>query len=210
MRTQEMRRTIAEKVREEQRTHKGANGIRTWARQNGLNMSEAEIAQSVLFAQQYIEHVPAIIEATEAAASQAGLLSEATAFLNAVEHYWFEPNDVFPDQLGLFGLMDDAYVCLSVIHAMSSNLQARTGRPLISLDLGPANANARNAIGEPFAAQLDAIIMQTMGGPLIQQVMAALNQVATRMPTFNTPDPVWGNASVDEIVNARLGAIGIV
>ncbi len=209
MRTQEMRRTIAKKVSEEQRTHKGANGIRTWSRQNRLNLSEADIAQTIQFAQQYIEHVPAIIEATEAAAMQAGLITEVRGFLQAAEHYWFEPNDVFPDQMGLLGLIDDAYVCLSVIHAMSSNLQARAGRPLISLDLGPANAKARFAIGEPFASQLDMIVMQIMGGPMVQSVINALNQVADRMPTFNTPDPIWGNASVDEIVNVQLGAMGI-
>jgi len=204
-----MRRTIADKVSEEQRTHKAANGIRVWARQNGLNMSEADIAHCVQFAKEYIEHVPAIIETTEQAARQLGLIAEVTGFLQAAEHYWFEPNDVFPDQIGLFGLLDDAYVCLSVIHAMSSNLQARTGRPLISLDLGPANAAARNAIGEPFASQLDTIVMQTMGGPLVQSVINMLNQVATRIPTFNTPDPYWGNASNEEIVNLQLGALGI-
>jgi len=210
MRTQEMRRAIAEKVREEEATHKGANGIRTWARQNGIPMSEMDIANAVLFARQYIEHVPAIIEATEAAAKEAGLLSEAQGFLQAAEHYWFEPNDVFPDQNGLFGLIDDAYVCLSVIQQMSSNLQRTAGRPLISLDLTAANAQARHAIGEPFASQLDMIVMQIMGGPLMQTVMNALNLVASRMPTFNTPDPIWGNASPSEIANVRLGAMGVV
>ncbi|MBI4499940.1 MAG: hypothetical protein HY700_02145 [Gemmatimonadetes bacterium] len=108
MRTQEMRLAIAEKVQDEQRTRKAADGIRTWARANRLNVSEADIAQSVLFAQQYIEHVPAIIEATEAAARRAGLLTEVTGFLQAGEQYWFEPHDVFPDHLGLFGLLDDS------------------------------------------------------------------------------------------------------
>ncbi|MBI4499939.1 MAG: hypothetical protein HY700_02140 [Gemmatimonadetes bacterium] len=93
---------------------------------------------------------------------------------------------------------------------MSANLHARAGRPLISLDLSQANAIARHLIGEPFAAQLDMIVGQIMGGPIVHAVFDALYRIGASMPTFNTPDPIWGNASVDEIVNARLGAMGIV
>lgn len=210
MRTQEMRRAIADNVKEEQRTHKAVNGIRTWARQLGMNVSEADIEQSVRFVQEYIEHVPAVLEATEAAARERGLLADADTFLRAAEQYWFEEHDVFPDHQGLLGLADDAYVCLSVIQAMSANLQARTGRPLISLDLSQANAVARHLIGEPFATQLDAIVQQIMGGPMVQAVLDAMYRMGASMPTYNVPDPIWGNASIDEIVNARLGAMGVV
>ena len=100
MRTQEMRRTIAEKVREERRTHKAAKGIRIWSRQNQLDMSEADITRCVRFAKEYIEHVPAIPEAAEAAARQVGLIKEVTGFWEVAERYWFEPNDVFPTRSG--------------------------------------------------------------------------------------------------------------
>jgi hypothetical protein len=92
---------------------------------------------------------------------------------------------------------------------MSANWQQRSGRPLISLDLAPANRHARLLIGEPFASQLDMRVQQVMGGPSVQSMLEMPMRVGVAMPTFNVPDPIWGNASIDEIVNTRLGAMGI-
>jgi uncharacterized membrane protein YkvA (DUF1232 family) len=210
MRTAEMRRTITKLVQEEERSHKTATELRQLARDHRLNVSDSDVEQMIQFLIQYVEHVPAVIEATEAAAQARGLHSEAAQFLGAAEQYWFDPHDVFPDHLGLMGYVDDAYVCLSVIQQMSSNLQQRTGQPLISLDLAPANKGARFLIGEPWVSQLDIRVQQIMGGPSVQAAFDTLLRMGARIPTFNVPDPIWGNASVDEIVNARLGAMGIV
>lgn len=210
MRTAEMRHAINKLVQEEKRSKKTATDLRKFAREIGLNVSDSDVQHSVQFLTEYIEHVPEVIEATEAAAQERGMRAEARQFLQAAEEYWFDPHDVFPDHLGLMGYVDDAYVCLSVIQQMSSNLQQRTGRPLISLDLSPANKGARYLIGEPWASQLDVRIQQILGGPSIQTVFETLQRMGATMPTFNVPDPIWGNASIDDIVTARLGAMGIV
>lgn len=209
MDTNQMRRVIAEKVAEEQRTNKAANGIRDWARRQGLGVSQSDIAGAVQFTKEYIEHVPQIIEMTESASRDRGLLAEAQQFLKPAEQYWSDTHDVLPDHHGLFGLLDDAYVFLSVIDAMSTNLQAHTGWPLLSLNLSVANANARNLIGEPFATQLDMRVQQIMGGNLVQTFYEAMAKYAVPAQTLQIRDPIWGNASVDDIVRVRLGALGI-
>jgi hypothetical protein len=35
-------------------------------------------------------------------------------------------------------------------------------------------------------------------------------RMGAAMPTFNVADPIWGNASIDDVVQARLGAMGVV
>jgi uncharacterized membrane protein YkvA (DUF1232 family) len=210
MNTKQMRRVIADNVTEEQRTNKGAKGIRAFALQQGLKLSQGDIANAVQFVREYIEHVPQVIEMTESAARNRGLLAEARQFLQPAEHYWSEPHDVLPDHHGLFGLLDDAYVFLSVVQTMSMNYQAQTGQPLLSLDLSLANLNARHLIGEPFATQLDMQVQQIMNGPMVQNLYQLMAQWGARMQNLDVPDPLWGNASINDIVNARLGALGVV
>jgi hypothetical protein len=42
---------------------------------------------------------------------------------------------------------------------------------------------------------------------IIQQVFATLPMLGSSLAT---PDPIWGNASIDDIVTTRLGAMGVV
>ena len=206
MQTQAMRRTIAAAATQEQQTHQLASGLEGLARRQG-RLGQVNIPGTVDFVRQYIEHVPVLLEATETAARQAGVLQQITPLLDAAEHYWFTSQDVIPDHLGLAGLSDDAYVTLSLIQAISALYAQQTGRPLLSLDLTEANRIARWLIGEPVATQLDLIVAQALQGPLIQQVLAMLPALGSTLPT---PDPIWGNASIDEIVNTRLAAMGVV
>jgi uncharacterized membrane protein YkvA (DUF1232 family) len=200
-----MRRTIAAAIAQEQQSHQLARLLEDFARRQG-NRGDFNVAWTVNFVQQYIEHVPALLEATEAAARQAGLLQQVTPLLEVAEHYWFTSEDLIPDRLGLVGLSDDAYVTLSLVQAISALYAQQVGRPLLTLDLTQANRIVRWLIGEPGASQLDVIVAQALQGPLVQQVMAMLPSLGY---TLQTPDPIWGNASIDEIVSTRLGAMGV-
>lgn len=45
-------------------------------------------------------------------------------------------------------------------------------------------------------------------GPTLQQSIQELMSFAAR-PPINVPDPIYGNASIDDIAKVRLGAMGI-
>ncbi len=76
------------------------------------------------------------------------------------------------------------------------------------MDLTQANNFVRNLIGEPQASALDAVIVSAFNRPVVNQFIDFSPLMA---PYFvNEPDPIWGNASMDEIVNARLGSMGYV
>jgi hypothetical protein len=208
VRVREIRSQIEAAVNDEKATGRMAAGIKEFVKRMGLPATAQDIAQTVAFSQQYVEFVPAVIEMVEKSARDMGLANEAAAILNPVEHYWFEPNDVLPDNQGLVGLVDDAYVALSVMQGMSNNCRTSFGRPLISMDLTQPNAQMRFVIGEPAASQLDGVVVAALNGPIVQSMLQAINQWGARFP-INTPHPIWGNASVDDIVKTQLGAMGI-
>ena len=55
------------------------------------------------------------------AASNVGLEKEMESILEMVESYWLEGDDVIPDELGVIGLLDDAYCSLTSLQAVSDH-----------------------------------------------------------------------------------------
>ncbi len=207
MRTNEIRKMIEEAVTDEAKTGRLAETIHSMARQNGANPSEQEVQGVVKFVREYVEHVPYYMEQGANAAAQLGLGAEMGQMLGELETYWFEANDVIPDHLGLMGLTDDAYASLVVLQSLSDYSQATLGRPLLQQNFTQANQVIRGLIGEPGASILEQRVGVTVANAMMQRV---LGQVVGAGFAFGAgPDPIWGNASIDDIVNTRLGALGI-
>lgn len=208
MRTNEIRKMIEEAVTDEVKTGRLAEAIRNMARQNGANPSEQEVQGAVSFVREYVEHVPYYMEQGANAAAQLGLGAEMGQMLGELETYWFEANDVIPDHLGLMGLTDDAYASLVVLQSLSDYCQATLGRPLLQQNFTQVNQVIRGLIGEPGASILEQRVGVTVANAMMQRV---IGQVVGAGFAFGAgPDPMWGNASMDDIVNARLGAMGVV
>jgi uncharacterized membrane protein YkvA (DUF1232 family) len=104
---------------------------------------------------QYVERAPQLLEACYGAAMQAGVANEVAPILQAAANYFIEPQDYIPDRMGLFGLLDDAYLTHRFVVRTSELYQHYTGQPLLMLDLSAMNAVSRSVIGEPLASQLD-------------------------------------------------------
>jgi len=207
MQLEEIRKIISKAVADEKRNRRLAGIISEIAKTQGKRPNPADIDGAVAFIRDYIEHVPALLESTATVAEQRGIAGELTPILNVAEQYFLNPQEVIPDHLGLVGLMDDAYFVLRLVQAISDSYRQATGSPLLPLNLIPANLAIRVLIGEPFASQLDLGVAATLALPTIQQ---GLEQLIPFGGTLPVKDPIWGNASMDEIVSARLGAMGVV
>ncbi len=209
MKTQEIRKMIENAIKEEKQTGRLAEAVRALANQNGMKPSAEQVSSIVEFVRSYIELVPLYIEQGVAAAGRVGLGAEMGRMVGELEVYWLEPNDVIPDNLGLLGLMDDAYASLFLLQGVSDYCKASAGRPLLGHDLTAANLAIRQLLGVQVAALLETRVGITIGQAMMQRV---LTQFAASAPfSFGGgPHPIWGNASIDEIVDARLGAMGIV
>jgi len=209
MNTNKIRRMIKEAIATEKSSGILSDAVDTFVRMNGRSLTAKQRKQVVKMVEDYVVHVPAVIEAITTAAKKYGIYNQIQPMLKAAEDYFFAPIDIIPDHLGLLGLLDDAYLAHSLVQSLSDSYKNQTGKTLIPVDISGVNASMRNLIGEPHASMLDAAVANVLGGPSIQQSLLSLLNAGGG---FNMagPDPIWGNASMDEIVNTRLGAMGLV
>jgi uncharacterized membrane protein YkvA (DUF1232 family) len=208
MRMKGIRRRIREAIEEEQQSHRVAEALCGLALLVGRQPSPQEITRAVTFIREYVEHVPLLMEAGVEAAEEAGIGDEMQEVVGAVRQYWSEPNDLLPDRLGLLGVIDDAYYSLCLIQGVADRFQQQTGSALLPQNFTPANLAMRALIGEPGASMLDMHVASTLGQPsMLETILSMANAGA---PTMAYQDPMWGNASMDEIVDAQLGSMGVV
>lgn len=208
MKTGQIRKLIAEAVAIEERTHNLENALDTMTRQRGQWLTDEQRLGAFQFVREYVEHAPALLDHIAESARKAGVYQHIYHILDEAEQYFLQPFDLIPDHLGLLGLIDDAYVVHKIIQELSSRFQSQTGHALIPSDVTQANLVMRNLIGEPHASTLDNAINLTLGQPLLQQTVQALLNSGTFINAAG-PDPIWGNASIDDIVNTQLGVMGI-
>jgi len=209
MQTQQIRRMIREAVAIEKDNGILTNALQVFAMSRGIQPSSEQLENTRKFIEEYVEHAPALLDAIDSAARQAGIIDQVKSILEAAEGYFFAPVDIIPDHLGLVGLMDDAYLIHCLIQALSNSYRDRSGNTLLQLDMTQANQFIRSLIGEPQASMLDAGVANVLNAPAIQQSLQSLLSSDSGFNMADT-DPMWGNASMDEIVTARLGAMGVV
>jgi uncharacterized membrane protein YkvA (DUF1232 family) len=117
------------------------------------------------FIQAYVEGTPDLLDAAFDAATAAGAGPAMQPIFDAALKYWQDPVDLVPDDLGMLGLLDDAYLSLRLLESVSAVQRAKTGRPLLSIDLEEINHRARQLLGEPTAARLDELVEETLRTP---------------------------------------------
>ena len=83
------------------------------ASKEGVDAGNRELAQGSGFVYDYIEQVPYMLTVAWTSARNVGIETEVQRILRMVESYWIEDDDVIPDNLGIFGILDDAYCSLS-------------------------------------------------------------------------------------------------
>lgn len=209
MNTQIIYNMIKDAIRIEKDTGNLATVLRQIANLNGAHPTPEEVAGGIKFIQQYIEHVPVLMDEIASAAQNGGVIDQVMPILDVAEQYFITPNDLIPDHLGLLGLMDDAYLAHSLIQGLSDRYRNQAGGMLLPADMTSVNYNIRNIIGEPLASILDASASGALNTPTFQQTLAGLINFGPGLDLAG-PDPIWGNASIEEIANVRLGAMGVI
>ena len=207
MRTQAIRNMIQNAIVDEQTTGRLANTVISVARGNGINLTKQQVNAVLDFVREYILHVPFYLEEGYQNAQQVGLSEEIYQMMAVIEEYWFREEDVIPDHYGLAGILDDAYASLQLIQSFSDFSKQTRGYAILNQDLKPANQWIRAFIGEPAVSILDQSVGLTLATVVSSKI---LNQLYKSNFNFGVKDPIWGNATTEEIANARMGALGIV
>jgi hypothetical protein len=195
-------------IEDEKQNHRLRNTMIQVARMHGRKPTEKELDEAVEFVIEYINHAPFLLIAMHGAAQKHGLQASLRPLLQACQEYWEAGVDLVPDHLGLLGYMDDAYYMLSIIQGIAERHRQPDGSPILDLKLGSVNQTMRGLIGEPPATILDAAVAAALAGPGADAMLQGWKELSGR--NLVDRDPIWGNASIDEIVDARMGALGIV
>ena len=177
---------------------------------NDRSVTELEVQKVINFVNEYIEHAPALMTLIEEAAANYGAQHDVQPILDATEDYFLDPDDTIPDHLGLVGLVDDAYLTHSLMQAISDRYKSQSGKSLLPLEPHEDNAFVRRLIGEPFASMLDEHVAATLGGPTLQQNITQILIVLGQLDLSSGPDPIWGYAHTSGMVDARVGALGVL
>ncbi|MEE8495267.1 MAG: hypothetical protein V3S21_02220 [Xanthomonadales bacterium] len=156
----------------------------------------------------YIKQVPYMIKVAWTAAGNVGLEDEMEQILDMVQSYWLEGDDVIPDDLGVIGLLDDAYCSLSSLQTVSDHFQLQTGKFLFPDNLSSANAVMRKIIGEPYATDLDRIVITTMQQTGLIEAMRSFASEEKQLD-FSNHSTIWnhgpaGNMDIDNLAGLGL------
>ena len=177
---------------------------------SGASLTTQQQADCLAFVTAYVRETPDIMEAAFCAAQRAEVLALIEPIFEAALRYWAEPHNYIPDDLGLIGLVDEAYLTRLFLETISSLHRRQTGGPLFAIDLGSPNRMMRDLIGEPVATQLDAVGRHTVATQVVQ---AGLQQLSVFTGGLGLGVPNVGRPSYYDIrleADVRLGAMGAV
>ncbi len=179
------------------------------AERQGVSAAPEDLEQGARFVLGYIRQVPYMMKIAWTAAKTVGLKKEMKKILKMVQSYWIEGDDVIPDELGVIGLMDDAYCSLTSLQAVSDHYQLQTGKFLFPDNLASANKAMRKIIGEPYATDLDRIVIITIQDTgLIEAVISFASE--EKQLNFSNHSTIWNHGPVGDSDLQELRGLGLL
>lgn len=179
------------------------------AERAGAKPSEVEIAHGSSFIYNFMEQVPYLLTVAWTSARNVGLENEMQSILNMVESYWIEDDDVIPDNLGIVGLLDDAYCSLSSLQSLSDLYRMQTGKFLFPDDLTAANKIMAKIIGEPFITELDEIISKAVADAHVKEAVKLMAS-PEKQRLFDSQATIWNHGPVSELPVSQLTGLGLI
>lgn len=179
------------------------------AERQGRSAQSADLDKGARFILGYIKQVPYMLKVAWTAANNVGLEDEMAQILEMVHTYWLEGDDVIPDDLGVIGLLDDAYCSLSSLQAVSDHYQLQTGKYLFPDNLSSANRVMRKIIGEPYATDLDRIVITTLQQTGLIEAMRSFASEEKQL-NFSNHSTIWNHGPAGKIRTEDLAGLGLL
>ncbi len=178
------------------------------AERNGRAPDLQELELAARFVCLYIDQAPYVMKVAWTAAGNIGLENEMKQILAVVQSYWEQDDDIIPDNLGVIGLLDDAYCSMCTFQAVSDHFQLQTGKYLFPDDLSAANRIMRQIIGEPYASELDKLVHNTMRESRAIESMKRLAS-ADKQVDFARQSTIWNHGPAGDLGVSALAGIGL-
>ena len=174
----------------------------------GAHPGDEDLEQGVRFVIAYIEQVPYMMKVAWTAACNVGLEREMRRILEMVDSYWREGDDIIPDELGIIGLLDDAYCSMTSLQAVSDHYRLQTGKHLFPDDLSDANRAMSGAVSTEACSTLDRIVIRTMKETGLVEIVTSLAGEEKRL-NLAANSTIWNHGPVGHIDITSLAALGV-
>lgn len=179
------------------------------AEQQGVEAGTKELQVAAQFVSAYISLVPYMMKIAWTSALNVGLEKEMGGILETVQSYWREGDDVIPDELGVIGLLDDAYCSLNLLQAVSDNYRLLTGKHLFPDDLTEANQAMHRIIGEPYVSELDTLVVRTMKDACLVDAVKKLADDDKRI-LLDSDSTIWNHGPAGHVDVKGLKGLGFL
>lgn len=151
--------------------------LEQFAARNSSKLESSDKAAMMSLAEDYVRSVGNLLIECDRTAITAGIQRFTAPILQTAANYFLNPNDYIPDEKGLYGLLDDAYLACRFVARISQLVTAERGFPLLDTSLDQHSAIIRILIGEPLASRLDQDVESTLQAVLSQIQMEQLQQL---------------------------------
>lgn len=202
MNSNDVRQRIATALAHEQNTR----AMKKRLMSRGLSLELQRVALEVV--EGYLNETPDLMDVADRAATSDGLQGVMRPLFDAALRYWDAGDDVIPDRLGLYGLLDDAYLTRTLLEKVAAEVRSRTGQPLFSVDLATSNGPIRDLLGPELTAELDDSVNAVVRG---HQLAPFYEEMTRRRPqltvSFLTHGQYLANMSPDR-AKALFGSLG--
>ena len=183
--------------------------LKVVAERQNANPTAMDLAHGSSFICNYLEQVPYLLTVAWTSARNVGLETEVTSILKMVESYWIEDDDVIPDSIGIFGLLDDAYCSLLSMQTLSDMYRMQSGKHLFPDDLTAANKVMRKIIGEPYIAELDELISEAIADAKVDEAVQWLAS-PEKQRLLDSEATIWNHGPVSQLPVSQLAGLGLV
>jgi len=178
--------------------------LEQFADDHSITLGPNDKAAITELAEGYVRAVANLLIECDMAATAAGIQRFASPIIQTAAEYFLSPKDYIPDDEGLYGLLDDAYLACRFIIRISEIIAAERGFPLIDTSLDRHSPTIRVLIGEPLATRLDndveGVIQTVLSQIQLEQIQALQfsnnwNQWAHQENVINTEAQIMSIAS---------------
>ncbi len=183
--------------------------LRVVADRQGAQPTAMDLVHGSSFVYNYLEQVPYLLTVAWTSARNVGLEAEVTSILKMVESYWIEDDDVIPDSLGIFGLLDDAYCSLLSMQTLSDLYRMQSGKHLFPDDLTAANKVMRKIIGEPYTTELDKLVDKAIADAQVEDAVKWLTS-PEKQQLLDSQATIWNHGPVSQLPVSQLKGLGLV
>ena len=176
--------------------------LEQFADDHSITLGPNDKAAMTELAEGYVRAVANLLIECDIAASASGIQRFTSPIIQTAAGYFLNPKDYIPDNEGLYGLLDDAYLACRFIVRISEIIAAERGFPLIDTSIDQHSPTIRVLIGEPLGAQLN----NEVEG-VIQSVLSQLQMEHIQALQFRNNWNQW--AHQENVINTEAQIMSI-